>query len=248
MAVDAMAATPMSADPAAADAVAKPMWQQAKDQVASLQRIDPDFSDVAFLEQATQTYQKALTAENDMNSAELGSACTQNFADSLDQCVSQWKSAGIISKVTDVKLDPPTLFKLTVDGTMQQIMVRFTGQAARYKADATTGLVSEGSNQPAYFAEFATFVRPAGTTTPKSTAAGAPAHCPGCGAPVEPGTAVCGRPGVRRLLCRPRSPARALPGRSTGSARHPIPNTQPQRRPRQRMLEALLAARRVRCR
>jgi len=191
LSAEAMAATPMTADAAMADPVAKPMWQQAKDQVASLQKVDPDFSDVAFLEQATQTYQKALTAANDMNPSELGAFATQNFTDSLSQCISQWQSSGIVRKVTDVKLDPPTLFKVSVDGLQQQIMVRFTGQAARYKINATTDTVVEGSKQPEYFAEFATFVRPAGTTTPKSTAAGAPAHCPGCGAPVEPGTAVC---------------------------------------------------------
>jgi predicted lipid-binding transport protein (Tim44 family) len=191
LSVDAMAATPTSADPATADSATKPMWQQAREQVAALQKVDPDFSDVAFLEQATQTYQKALTAENDMNPSELSTFATQNFTDSLSQCIRQWQSMGIVRKVTDVKLDPPTLFKVSVDGMQQQILVRFTGQAARYKADATTGMVTEGSKQSDYFAEFATFVRPAGTTTPKSTAAGAPAHCPGCGAPVEPGVAVC---------------------------------------------------------
>jgi predicted lipid-binding transport protein (Tim44 family) len=188
---DAMAATPMSPAPTTTDPVVKPMWQQAKEQVASLQKVDPDFSDIAFLEQANQTYQKALTAENDMNASELGAAATQNFVDSLSQCITQWQSSGVVRKVTDVKLDPPTLFKVSVDGTQQQILVRFTGQAARYKADASSGVVVDGSKQPDYFTEFAAFVRPAGTTTPKSVAAGAPAHCPGCGAPMQPGAAVC---------------------------------------------------------
>lgn len=188
---DAVTAGPTPIDATQTDAPVKPMWQQAKDQVASLQKIDPDFSDVAFLEQATQTYQKALAAENGMNVSELGADATRNFVDSLAQCISQWQSSGIVRKLTDVKLDPPTLFKVSVDGTQEQIMVRFTGQAARYKIDATSGVVVDGSKQPDYFTEFAMFVRPAGTTTPKSVAAGAPAHCPSCGAPMEPGAAAC---------------------------------------------------------
>lgn len=189
--MDAMAATPPSPEPTMSDSAAKPMWQQAKDQVASLQKVDPDFSDIAFLEQATQTYQKALAAENDMNASELGAAATQSFVDSLSQCITQWQSSGLMRKLTDLKLDPPTLFKVSVDGMQQRILVRFTGQAARYKVDATSGVLVDGSKQPAYFTEFGVFVRPAGTTTPKSTAAGAPAHCPGCGAPVQPGLATC---------------------------------------------------------
>jgi predicted lipid-binding transport protein (Tim44 family) len=188
---DAMAAAPMPPEASVTDPAVKPMWQQAKEQVASLQMVDPDFSDIGFLVQATQTYQQALVAENDMNASELGAAATQNFVDSLSQCITQWQSSGLVRKVTDVKLDPPVLFKVSVDGMQQQILVRFTGQAARYKVDATSGIVVDGDKQPAYFTEFAMFVRPASTTTPKSVAAGAPAHCPGCGAPMQPGAAVC---------------------------------------------------------
>src|SRR5271166_128903 len=171
---DAMAAAPMAPEATSSEPAVKPMWQQAKDQVASLQKVDPDFSDIAFLEQATQTYQKALAAENDMNASELGALATQNFVDSLSQCITLWQSSGLVRKVTDVKLDPPALFKVSVDGLAQQILVRFTGQAARYKIDANSGVVVDGSKQLDYFTEFAMFVRPAGTTTPKSAAAGAP--------------------------------------------------------------------------
>jgi predicted lipid-binding transport protein (Tim44 family) len=191
LSTDAMAAAPISAEATVTDPVVKPMWRQAKDQGTSLQMVDPDFSEIAFLEQATRLYQKALVAENDMNASELGAAATQNFADSLSQCITLWQRSGLVRKVADVKLDPPTLFKVAVDGTQQQILVRFTGQAARFKVDANSGVVADGDKQPAYFTEFALFVRPAGTTTPKSVAAGAPTHCPGCGAPMQPGAAVC---------------------------------------------------------
>jgi predicted lipid-binding transport protein (Tim44 family) len=168
-----------------------PMWQQAKDQIASLEKIDPNFSDVAFLEQATKTYLAAQTAENNMDSSALGDSATQQFADQLGQCVAQWQGAGLVRHVSDVKLDAPLIFKVSVDGMQQLITVRFTGQAVRYTADDANCVVTDGSKQPNYFTEFAVFVRPAGTTTPKTLAEGAPAHCQGCGAPVEPGVTVC---------------------------------------------------------
>jgi predicted lipid-binding transport protein (Tim44 family) len=179
-----------AADPADAAPV-KPMWQQAQDQIAALQKIDPDFSDVGFLAAAAKTYQGALGAEGASNADALGSAATQHFRDALAQRIADWQSAGMTHHVSDVKLDSPVLFKVSVDGTQQVLMVRFTGTAVRYTADATSNIVTEGSAQSGYFTEFASFVRPAGTTTPKSVAAGAPSHCPGCGAPMQPGAAVC---------------------------------------------------------
>ncbi|HME80582.1 MAG TPA: zinc-ribbon domain-containing transport protein [Candidatus Eremiobacteraceae bacterium] len=178
-------------DAATPSAPSTPMWQQAKAQIASLSTIDPDFSEVAFLEQATKTYLAALQAENDMNPSELGDRATAHFTDQLAQCVTQWQSAGIVRHVSGVKLDSPMTFKVSVDGLQQLITVRFTGQATRYSQDEANRVVTDGSTQPALFTEFAVFVRPAGTTTPKAVGAGAPSHCPSCGAPVDPGVAVC---------------------------------------------------------
>jgi predicted lipid-binding transport protein (Tim44 family) len=188
--MSATAGLPAAANPLIT-APSKPMWQQAKDQIGALQKIDPNFSDVAFLESATQTYQAALCAENDLNADALGDAATQSFHDQLAQRFTQWRSSGMVRKVSDLKLDPPTLMKISVDGMQQLITVRFTGTAARYTTDATSGIVTDGSKQPDLFTEFATFVRPAGTTTPTPISAGAPVHCPGCGAPVEPGRTTC---------------------------------------------------------
>ena len=181
---------PVTAAPADA-APLRPMWQQAKDQIAALQRIDPNFSDISFLESATKLYQAALAAEGHMNAAELGDAATSEFRDQLTQLIGQWRAAGQVRKVTDLSVDPPMLFRIAVDGAEQCITVRFTGTVARFTADAQSGTVSDGSKQPGTFTEFAAFSRPAGTTTPKAVAAGAPAHCPGCGAPVEPGRTAC---------------------------------------------------------
>jgi predicted lipid-binding transport protein (Tim44 family) len=178
-------------DATASAPAAKPMWQQAKDQVAALKQVDPDFSETAFLEQAAQTFQTALAAEGDMNPAEAGDAATQAFRDDLAQRIAAWQSAGLVRHVTDVKIDPPMIFKAAVDGTQQQIMVRFTGSAVRYAAAAIGGSPTDAGHAPESFSLFATFVRPAGTTTPKSVNAGGPSYCPGCGAPMEPGAGVC---------------------------------------------------------
>jgi len=181
---------PVTGAPADA-APARPMWEQAKDHIAALQRIDPNFSDIAFLESATKMYQAALAAEGHMNSNELGDSATPAFRDQLTQRVAQWRATGHVRNVTDLSVDPPLLFRIAVDGTEQGITVRFTGTVTRFTADTQNGTVSEGNKQPGYFTEFAVFTRPAGTTTPKAVAAGAPAHCPGCGAPVEPGRTAC---------------------------------------------------------
>lgn len=188
MPLDALTA---EAGVSAPDAPSVPMWQHAKDQIASLQKIDPDFSDVAFLGQASKTYAAALQAEGDMNPAELGAAASADFVQQLSQRIAAWQSAGLVRHVSDVKLDPPMIFKISIDGTQQLITVRFTGTITRYTADASNCVVTDGNKQTGYFTEFAIFVRPAGTTTPKAVGAGAPSHCPGCGAPVEPGLAAC---------------------------------------------------------
>src|ERR1700680_1799577 len=94
----------------------KPMYEQEKDQVVALQKIDPDFSDVTVLQQAAKTYQAALAAEGGMNAAALGSAATQAFADQLAQRVSQWQSAGLVHTVSGATVHPPMLFKVSVDG------------------------------------------------------------------------------------------------------------------------------------
>ncbi|MBV8083142.1 MAG: zinc-ribbon domain-containing transport protein [Candidatus Eremiobacteraeota bacterium] len=170
---------------------AKPMWQQARDQIASLQQIDPDFSEVAFLDQASKIYLAALQAENNMNPLALGDRATKNYVDEMTARVTTWQNAGWKRLVKDVTIDSPVIFKVAVDGTQQLITVRFSGQSVRYLADATTGAVKDGSMQPAYFTEFGIFARPAGTTTPKAIGAGTAPHCPSCGAPLDPGTAIC---------------------------------------------------------
>jgi hypothetical protein len=130
-------------------APARPMSEIAQERVAQLQQIDPDFNQVAFLNQASAAFQPA------------------------------WQSQ---AGMTIAKLDTPTLMKVSVDGMQQQLTVRFTGLATAAGADAS---------QAQTFTEFATFVRPAGSTTPKTVATGAPAKCPGCGAPTPPGALTC---------------------------------------------------------
>ncbi len=156
-------------------ATPRPMSEIARDQIAQLQRIDPDFNEVAFLSQATNAFQAALQAEAAMNPDAASSIGTNAFVDCLKQKVAGWRTSGLTRTIAGLKLDPPTLMKISVDGTQQQVTVRFTGTAV----------------QAQWFTEFATFVRPAGSTTPKAAAVGAPVNCPKCGAPAPPGALVC---------------------------------------------------------
>jgi predicted lipid-binding transport protein (Tim44 family) len=171
--------------------MAPPMWVQAKAQLESLQKADPNFLESAFLTQAARTYSAALAAEGAMNADALAGTVTPAFATCFTQRIAQWRDGGFTRVVSDVSLDPPTTFKVAIGGDIQSITVRFTGTARRFTKEDMTNLVSDGSAQPQSFTEFATFVRPAGSTTPKSAADGGPLHCPSCGAPATDGALKC---------------------------------------------------------
>lgn len=174
-----------------ADMTPKPQWSQVKDQIAALQQADPEFSTAAFLSQATSVYLAALTATDQSSPALLGARATQAFINQQSASLRMLQRSGLVRRASDVMLDAPVIFKISMDGVLQRITVRFTGQAVRYTADSSNSVVTEGSKQPAYFIGFATFVRPAGTTTPKAIGDRGPLHCPACGAPAQPDTAVC---------------------------------------------------------
>lgn len=176
---------------------APPMWVQARAQLETLQKADPAFLESSFLTQAAKTYSAVLAAEGAMNAESIASLVTPSFATSVNARISAWQSNGSTRTVSDVSLDAPTIFKVATGGASQSITVRFTGSAKRFTKDDMTGLVTEGSAQAQSFTEFATFTRPAGSTTPQAAANGGAMHCPSCGAPVDAGTlkcAYCGAP------------------------------------------------------
>jgi predicted lipid-binding transport protein (Tim44 family) len=177
--------------PAPSTQAAPPMWVQAKAQLETLQKADPNFLEATFLSQATKTYSAVLAAEGAMSADAIASAVTPAFLDHFKQRIQGWHDAGLTRVVSDVNLDPPTTFKANIGGDVQCITVRFTGSAKRFTKDDVTNLVSEGSAQADSFTEFATFTRPAGSTTPKSTSDGGAIHCPSCGAPVDAGALRC---------------------------------------------------------
>lgn len=172
-------------------AVAPPMWVQAKAQLESLQEADPNFLESTFLTQASKTYGAALAAEGSMNAGTLALAVTPAFLEKLNQRIAGWRDGGFTRAVSDVSLDAPTTFKVAIGGALQSITVRFTGSAKRFTKEEMTNLVTEGSAQSQSFTEFATFVRPAGSTTPKAASDGGPMHCPSCGAPADAGALKC---------------------------------------------------------
>jgi len=163
---------------------APPMWVQAKAQLDTLQKADPNFLEATFLTQATKAYSAVLAAEGSMSADPIAAVVTPEFLDKFKQRIAAWRDAGLTRVVSDVNLDPPTTFKANIGGDVQCITVRFT-------KDEMTNLVSDGSAQAASFTEFATFTRPAGSTTPKSADGGGAIHCPSCGAPVDAGALRC---------------------------------------------------------
>jgi len=167
------------------------MQQRAQDAIATLQQIDPDFNELQFVDQATRGYQTYLAADAAMDPDALAAIATPNFVDQYRQRVAQWRAAGVSRVGHDVKILGASVMKVSVDGTQQSIVVRFSASGVRFTQDADTGAATEGSTQSDTFTEFGTFVRPAGTTTPKSAGEGGATHCPSCGAPTTAGAAKC---------------------------------------------------------
>jgi predicted lipid-binding transport protein (Tim44 family) len=167
------------------------MQQRAHDDIAVLARMDPDFNELQFLAQASVQYQAYLAADAAMTTDPLSSIATTEFIESFRQRVARRSDAGMARVVRDMKILASAVLKVSLDGTRQAIVVRFSSAGIRYTKDADTGTVTEGTAQSDSFTEFATFVRPAGTSTPKSAAAGGTIHCPSCGAPATAGASKC---------------------------------------------------------
>lgn len=166
-------------------------------QIASLQKIDPNFSEVGFAEVASKSYLAALDAENAMNADALGSIATPEFVAWFRQRIQNWRNGGFERTVRDVKILDAKVINVSVDGARQAVKTRFTCTGTRFTKDGVTGIIADGREQEDSFSEFGTFVRPAGATTPPPAGAGAPVHCPSCGAPQEGGAvkcAFCGTP------------------------------------------------------
>jgi predicted lipid-binding transport protein (Tim44 family) len=165
--------------------------EQAHAQVGSLQQIDPDFNEVAFLSTAATAYTKAIQAEGAMSPDDAIDVVTQAYHDRLAARIADWQAQGYTRVVTGLNVDGTKLFKVSIDGTSQVLTARITGTGVRCTKDVSTGVVAEGSATSQTFTEYATFVRPAGTVTPKTTALGGAAHCPSCGAPAPATATVC---------------------------------------------------------
>ncbi len=176
-----------------------PMWVQAKAQIESLRKSDPNFSESAFLTQAARLYAAALTAEGAMNADALGALATPHFLTSFRTRLSGWTNAGFTRVVSDLKLDPPLTFKVASGASFQSITVRFTGTARRFTREDTTNVIVDGAAEPESFSEFATFVRAAGSTTPPPIGTGGNVHCPSCGAPLQEGASRCAFCGAAAL-------------------------------------------------
>lgn len=192
--VTEMPLTPLGATTVIAAASTAPpqtMQQRAHDEIATLQQVDPDFSEMQFLAQATAQYQSYLAADGAMSADALRPIATQNFVDGYKTCVASWANAGLRRVVKDMKMIGSAIIKVSLDGTQQAIVVRFSSSGVRYTQDSDSGVATDGSAQPDTFTEFATFVRPAGVTTPKAVSAGGATHCPSCGAPTTAGAATC---------------------------------------------------------
>jgi len=165
--------------------------ERVHDEVGALQQIDPDFNDLQFLAQVAGRYQAYLACDADMNADGLTAIATPQFIAAYRGRVAHWKMAGMSRVVHDMKIVSTAIIKIMIDGSRQAIIVRLVSTGVRFTQDIETAVASEGSPQSDYFTEFATFVRPSGTTTPKSAGAGGEIHCPSCGAPTTAGEAKC---------------------------------------------------------
>jgi len=173
------------------DLSSQPMWQKARQQIEDLQKIDPNFNEVGFLSVAASAYVQALAAEGAMDPSGAKDVVTPAYAARLTQRIDDWKNQGLRRVISGVKLDGTTLFKISLDGVSQGLVVRVSGSGVRYTQDTATGMAAEGNVQTETFTEFATFTRPAGAITPKTAQLGGATHCPSCGAPAPMSATKC---------------------------------------------------------
>jgi predicted lipid-binding transport protein (Tim44 family) len=175
----------------AAGVATQPMWAKAQQQIDSLKQIDPDFNQIAFLDFAAKAWTQAQTAEGAMDASGATDVVTPAYATNLKTHIDDWKNQGFRRVISGLKLDGTTLYKVSLDGVSQSLVVRMAGSGIRYTQDTASGTAEDGSMQSETFTEFATFVRPAGTVTPKTAALGGQTHCPSCGAPAPATATVC---------------------------------------------------------
>jgi hypothetical protein len=178
-------------DAGAATVAAQPMWAKAQQQVDSLKQIDPDFNQIAFLDYAAKAWTQAQNAESAMDASGASVFVTPAYAANLKSRIDDWRNQGFRRVISGLKLDGTTLYKVSLDGVSQSLVVRMSGSGIRYTQDTASGTAEDGSMQSDTFTEFATFVRPAGSVTPKTAALGGATHCPSCGAPAPASATVC---------------------------------------------------------
>jgi predicted lipid-binding transport protein (Tim44 family) len=178
-------------DAGAANVAAQPMWAKAQQQVDSLKQIDPDFNQIAFLDFAAKAWTQAQTAEGAMGVSDATDVVTSAYGASLSSRINDWKNQGFRRVISGLKLDGTTLYKVSLDGVSQVLVVRMAGSGIRYTQDMASGTAEDGSMQSETFTEFASFVRPAGSVTPKTAQLGGPTHCPSCGAPAPASALKC---------------------------------------------------------
>jgi predicted lipid-binding transport protein (Tim44 family) len=177
--------------PLGPDLAPQPMWQKARHQIEDLQKLDPDFNEFAFMDYAARAYVQVTTAEGAMDPNRARDVVTPEFAARLAAKIDTWKNEGFRRVISGLKLDGTTLFKVALDGISESLVLRMAGTAVRYTLDTASGVAVEGSPQSETFTEFATFVRPTGTVTPKTAQLGGPTHCPSCGAPAPMSATKC---------------------------------------------------------
>jgi predicted lipid-binding transport protein (Tim44 family) len=177
--------------PLGPDLTPQPMWQKARQQIEALQRIDPDFNEFAFMDYAARAYVQAMSAEGAMDPSGARDVVSPDYAARLAARIDAWKSQGFRRVISGLKLDGTTLFKVALDGISESLVVRISGSSVRYTLDTSSGVAADGGIQIEMFTEFATFVRPTGTVTPKTAQLGGPTHCPSCGAPAPMSATKC---------------------------------------------------------
>jgi len=186
---DAMMSTPLPIDTAT---MPQPSGaQRAHDEVATLQQIDPDFNEIEFLSMATTQYNAYVAADAAMDADAMTAIATTSFVDAYRKQAADWSAAGLRRVVHDMTVLASVIIKVSVDGTRQAVIVRFSTSGVRFTQDADSGVAVDGSASSDTFSDFVTFVRPPGTTTPKSAGTGGATHCPSCGAPTTGGAAKC---------------------------------------------------------
>ncbi len=155
------------------------------EQLATLQREDPSFSQPSFEQRVALVYQRLNHAWSSLQWDDFRPFGTDRFWLAQRYWIDSYRAQGLRNRMDGAAIDRITLVKLERDPFFWAITVHVRAHAVDTTVHEATGRIVGGSTSPRSYAEYWTFIR----SVDRHGAATATATCPNCGADAKVGMA-----------------------------------------------------------